>query len=252
MSMLTDEVALVTGASRGIGKGIARLFAAEGAAVAVHGRDQAAVDKLVAEIVGSGGRATGVVGELTEPSEVARVVEQTEAELGGLTVLIANAGGNPVPPGPMEATSLDQWRSAIDVNLTLTFLTIAAVLPRMRQRGRGSIVTISSAASRRPTAQTPVAYAAAKAGIEVLTRIVAAQAGPDGIRANCIAPETILTEANEQRIPADIRQRLVESHPIRRLGTPEDIAHAALYLASDAASWVNGVTLDVAGGTVLR
>jgi 3-oxoacyl-[acyl-carrier protein] reductase len=252
MSMLTDEVALITGASRGIGKSIARLFAAEGAAVAVHGRDRTAVDKLVAEIVDAGGRATGVIGELTEPSEVARVVEQAEAELGGLTVLIANAGGNPVPPGPVETTSHNQWRSAIDVNLTLTFLTIAAVLPRMRQRGRGSIVTISSAASRRPTAQTPVAYAAAKAGIEVLTRIVATQAGPDGIRANCIAPETILTEANEQRIPADIRQRLVESHPIRRLGTPEDIAHAALYLASDTASWVNGVTLDVAGGTVLR
>jgi 3-oxoacyl-[acyl-carrier protein] reductase len=121
----------------------------------------------------------------------------------------------------------------------------------MRQRGRGSIVTMSSAAARRPTAGSPIAYAAAKAGIEVLTRAVAAQAGPDGVRANCIAPETIMTERNQRQIPEQTQQSLIASHPVRRLGTPQDVAEAALFLASDDASWVSGVVLDVAGGSVL-
>jgi len=96
-----------------------------------------------------------------------------------------------------------------------------------------------------------MAYAAAKAGIELLTKEIAAQAGPHGVRANCIAPETILTESNQQQIPTDVQAQLREIHPIRRLGTPEDVAHAALYLASEHSSWVSGITLDVAGGSVL-
>jgi 3-oxoacyl-[acyl-carrier protein] reductase len=121
----------------------------------------------------------------------------------------------------------------------------------MKARGRGCIITMSSAAARRPHPGSPVAYAAAKAGIELLTKDLAAQAGPFGVRAACIAPETILTERNQQQISADIQENLVMSHPIRRLGTPEDVAEAALFLASDAASWISGIVLDVAGGSVL-
>lgn len=106
------------------------------------------------------------------------------------------------------------WRASVDANLTATFLTIKAFLPGMRQRHEGTIITMSSAAARRPTPQSPLAYAAAKAGIEVLTKELAAQAGPDGIRANCIAPETIVTERNQQQIPAAIQQKLGYSHPI--------------------------------------
>lgn len=121
----------------------------------------------------------------------------------------------------------------------------------MRERGRGSIVTVSSAASRRPTAYSPVPYAAAKAGIEVLTRLVALQAGPDGVRANCIAPETGLTDRTAQQIPAAPQASMVEARPLRRLGSPDDVAHAALALAADTAGWITGVTLDVAGGSVI-
>ena len=121
----------------------------------------------------------------------------------------------------------------------------------MKERGGGSIVTMSSAAARRPTAASPVPYAAAKAGIEVLTRAMALQAGPCGVRVNCIAPETILTERNQRQIPAAVQAELVGMHPIRRLGTPEDVARAARYLASDEAAWITGVILDVAGGSVL-
>jgi 3-oxoacyl-[acyl-carrier protein] reductase len=121
----------------------------------------------------------------------------------------------------------------------------------MKERRAGNIITISSAAARRPYHAAPIPYAAAKAGIQILTQDLAAQVGPYGIRANCIAPETILTERNGQLIPAVQQKALVESHPVRRLGTSEDVAFAALYLASDEAAWIAGIILDVAGGAVM-
>ena len=120
----------------------------------------------------------------------------------------------------------------------------------MKERRSGNIITVSSAAARRPHPGSPIAYAAAKGGIEVLTQDLALQVGPYGIRANCIAPETILTERNKLRIPEAQQEALINLHPIRRLGTPEDVADAALYLASDYATWITGIVLDVAGGSV--
>jgi 3-oxoacyl-[acyl-carrier protein] reductase len=251
MNALDGRGALITGSSRGIGVAIARLFAREGARVAVHGRDAEAVESVRAAIEADGGTAIGVTAELTEPAQLDAMRERIERELGAIDVLVANAGGNPVRPGPIELIDPDGWRASIESNLTATFLTIRAVLPGMKQRGRGAIVTMSSAAARRPTEWSPAAYAAAKAGIEVLTRELALQAGPSGVRVNCIAPETILTERNSQQIPAEMQKAMVESHPVRRLGTPDDVAAAALYLASDASSWVSGVVMDVAGGSVL-
>jgi 3-oxoacyl-[acyl-carrier protein] reductase len=121
----------------------------------------------------------------------------------------------------------------------------------MKQRQSGNIITVSSAAARRPHPRSPIAYAAAKAGIELLTQDVAAQAGPSGVRVNCLAPETILTDDNQARIPEAQRRTLAEQHPIARLGTPDDVARAALFLASDQAAWITGVILDVAGGAVM-
>ncbi|WP_211320897.1 SDR family NAD(P)-dependent oxidoreductase [Arthrobacter livingstonensis] len=252
MGVLAGRVVLVTGSSRGIRSAIAMEFAAEGAAVAVHGRDEAATAAVRDRIVAAGGRAMMVLGEVTSPVDVDRINTEIEAGLGPLDILVANAGGNPVRPGPLEFMGLDQWRAAVDAILTATFVTIAAILPGMKERGRGSIVTMSSAASRRPTPQSPVAYAAAKAGIEVLTKWLAAEAGPSGVRVNCIAPETILTERNQCLIPADAQERLAQTHPLRRLGTPHDVALAAVYLASDQAQWVTGIILDIAGGAVLN
>jgi 3-oxoacyl-[acyl-carrier protein] reductase len=251
MNALQDRVALVTGSSRGIGAAIARLFAAEGAAVAVHGRDADAAAAVTAGIEKAGGRAVGVTADLTRAADVAALREAVERALGPVDTLVANAGGSPVRPAPLEQISEDDWRASIDANLTATFLTVREFLPGMKERHDGVIVTMSSAAARRAHSGSPMAYAAAKAGIELLTKEIAAQAGPDGVRANCLAPETILTEANQRQIPAQLQEQLRDNHPIRRLGTPEDVAEAALFLASARSGWISGVTLDVAGGSVL-
>jgi 3-oxoacyl-[acyl-carrier protein] reductase len=252
MSVLKGQTAVVTGSSRGIGAAIARLFAREGARVVVHGRDAAAIETVRAEIEFDGGAALGLAADLTQFDEIEALRAETERRFGPVDILVANAGGNPVPPMPIETMSEADWRASIDVNLMATFLCLKSFLPGMKERGRGAIVTMSSAAARRPTAYSPIAYAAAKAGIALLTQGAAAQAGPAGVRINCLAPESILTERNLQQIPADVQQRMVSDHPIRRLGTPEDVAQAALYLASDASSWVTGTVLDIAGGSVLK
>jgi 3-oxoacyl-[acyl-carrier protein] reductase len=251
VNRLRDKVALITGSSRGIGAAIAARFAQEGAKVALHGRDVAALSDVGAEIKWAGGRTCQVTADLTKFCEIEAMRREVERELGPIDILVANAGGNGAKPGPIEDTSEEEWRAALDGNLTATFLTVKSILPGMKARKAGNIITISSAAARRAHPGSPVAYAAAKAGIEIFTQDLAAQAGPYGIRANCIAPETILTERNKERIPAAQQNALCELHPIRRLGTPDDVALAALYLASDDASWVAGVIFDVAGGAVM-
>lgn len=252
MNELEGRIALVTGSSRGIGAAIAMLFAAEGATVVVHGRDRDAAESVAATIDDSGGRAITEFADLAHADEVEAMRRSIEDRLGPVDVLVANAGGSPIPPGPLEDIPEDGWRASVDANLTATFLTLKAFLPSMKARGRGTIVTMSSAAARRPGPQSPMAYAAAKAGIQLLTQELAAQAGPAGIRVNCLAPETILTERNLAQIPGPVQEQLVDHHPVRRLGTPEDVARAALFLASDhAAPWISGITLDVAGGSVL-
>jgi 3-oxoacyl-[acyl-carrier protein] reductase len=251
VSDLQGRIALVTGSSRGIGAEIAKLFASQGAVVAVHGRDEAAVAAVAGQIGEAGGRAVAAIADLTHYVQVEAVRDSIARQLGPLDILVANAGGSPVRPGPLEDITEADWRDSVDTNLTATFLTIKAFLPAMKQRGHGTIITMSSAAARRPTPHSPMAYAAAKAGIELLTKEIAAQAGPHGVRVNCLAPETILTARNQQQIPEAVQEQLRQTHPIQRLGTPEDVAQAALFLASDDSSWISGVTLDVAGGSVL-
>lgn len=251
MNTLKDRVALVTGSSRGIGAAIATLFAAEGARVVVHGRDADAAEGVRRRIDDAGGDALSVVADVTGFQETENMRASIEGHFGPVDILVANAGGSPVPPGPLEELTEQDWRASVDTNLTATFLTVKSFLPGMKQRRSGAIITMSSAAARRPTARSPIAYTAAKAGIESLTQVLAAQAGPHGVRVNCIAPETILTERNRRRIPEAIQRALTAEHPVQRLGTPDDVAQAALYLASDNASWVSGIVMDVAGGSVL-
>jgi 3-oxoacyl-[acyl-carrier protein] reductase len=249
--MLRDKVVLVTGSSRGIGAAIAREFGWSGARVVVHGRDQSALRQTEATIQNDGGKVMAVTADVTQFDEIEAMRHTIEDRFGPVDILVANAGGSFMPPAPLEDIPEEGWRATIDGNLLATFLTLKSFLPGMKQRRSGAIITVSSTTGRRPDARSPIPYAAAKAGIAVLTQDVAAQVGPFGIRANCIAPETILTERNRERIPRAQQQALADSHPLKRLGTPEDGAHAAVFLASDRASWITGVVFDVAGGAVM-
>jgi 3-oxoacyl-[acyl-carrier protein] reductase len=251
MNVLKNRIALVTGSSRGIGAAIARVFAQEGAKVVLHGRDAAALARVQGEIERAGGSAMHAVADVTNFREIEAMRGRIEQTFGPVDLLVANAGGSFTMPGPLEETSEEGWRASLDGNLTATFLTIKSVLPGMKERKAGNIITVSSAAARRAHPRSPIPYSAAKAGIQMLTQHLATQVGPYGIRVNCIAPETILTERNQEQIPEAQETALVDSHPIKRLGTPEDVARAALYLASDDASWITGIILDVAGGAVM-
>ena len=151
----------------------------------------------------------------------------------------------------MHELSEDEWHSTIDGNLTATFLTMKTFRPGMIGRRGGSIVTMASSAGRTPTPATPAPYAAAKAGIVMLTRHVASQVGQYGVRVNCLSPSTVLTERTSRQMPDDTKQRFTALHPLGRLGEPKDVAEAACFLASDSASWLTGVVLDVAGGAVM-
>ncbi len=251
MGVLNDKVALVTGSSRGIGAGIAKLFAQHGGRVAIHGRDARALSQVRADIERGGGRVISICADVTKFLEIEAMRREIEERLGPVDILVANAGGAFSPPGPIEETDEAAWHASLDGNLTAAFLTIKSILPGMKARRAGNIITMSSAAARRVHPRSPIPYAAAKAGLQLLTQDVAAQAGPYNVRVNCIAPETIMTERNQERIPEATRTALIDTHPIKRLGSPEDVARAALFLATEESSWITGLILDVTGGAVM-
>jgi 3-oxoacyl-[acyl-carrier protein] reductase len=144
----------------------------------------------------------------------------------------------------------EQWRSVIDSDLTATFLTVRSFLPGMIECGRGSIVTMASSAARLPS-QASAAYAAAKAGVVMFSKHVAKEVGQHGVRVNCLAPSSVLTERVKHLMPEATQRQVAAMHPLGRMGTPEDVGMATLFLASESSSWITGVTLDVAGGLII-
>jgi 3-oxoacyl-[acyl-carrier protein] reductase len=249
-SGLEGKVAVVTGGSRGIGAGTARLLGKQGAKVVVSGRDETAMAAVVDAIEQDGGTAIAIAAEATDLAALANLRDRAEAELGPVEVLMAFAGGNPSRPKPLMEMSEVEWRKAVDENLTATFLALRAFVPGMISRGSGAVITMSSSAGRLAGMVSPGAYSAAKAGVVMLSQKVATEVGPSGVRVNCVAPSAIRTERVGASMPPDIEKQVAQMHPLRRIGETGDVAEAAVFLASDSASWLTGITIDVAGGRI--
>lgn len=247
---LDGRVAVVTGGSKGIGRATCRMLAENGARVVVVARSQGGIDETVAELREAGASATGVSADVTSAAELAEVRARAEAELGPVDLLFPFAGGFSSFT-PVLEISREEWERVIADNLTSTFLALQAFAGGMRERGGGSIVLMSTNGARVLDKLLTASYAAAKAGVIAFARHAAKELAPDGVRVNVIAPATVHSERIGRIMDAEAIARTEALSPLGRMGTPEDCAAAALYLASDAAGWLTGVTLDVSGGRVM-
>jgi 2,4-dienoyl-CoA reductase [(3E)-enoyl-CoA-producing], peroxisomal len=248
-NLLKDRVALVTGGGTGICRGIALAFARHGCHVAITSRKMEHLEPTVEELRGIGVRALARAGDVRDPVVVGETVAAAVAELGRLDILINGAAGNFVCLA--ENLSPNGFGTVVDIDLKGTFNASRAALPHLKARG-GSVINISATLPYLGTMGQSHA-AAAKAGIDSLTRTLAVEWGPLGIRVNGIAPGPIDGTEGVRRLTSEAsREQAVRTCPMGRLGTTDDIANAALYLCSDAASYVNGVTLVVDGGLWLR
>jgi 3-oxoacyl-[acyl-carrier protein] reductase len=246
---LAGAVALVTGGSRGIGAATAAAFAANDVAVVVVGRDLAALENVADSIRARGGRAVGIAADCTDESQLDALREQVHEELGPIDICCPFAGGDGMPVPTANETAA-HWRRVVESDLTSSFLTISAFLADLAASRRGVIVTMASAAARQ-AARSSAAYAAAKAGVIALSRHLAAELVPDGIRVNCLAPSAVENDNMRAWLTDERRLQLASQFPLGRIGQPVDVAAATLFLASDASSWITGVTLDVSGGKVM-
>jgi 3-oxoacyl-[acyl-carrier protein] reductase len=246
-AFLTDRTALVTGAGAGIGKGIALGFAAFGARVAVIDIVEDGARGTAAEIEAAGGQALALSLDVRDGAALEAAVTETAVRLGGVDVLVNNVGGT--FRAPFLETSEKGWDALVRTNLKTVFHGVRLVAPRMIARGRGgSIINVVSIEGRR-AAPFYAAYAACKAGVINFTQSMAVELAPHRIRVNAIAPDICLTEGLTSLAGEAEQERWAHRVPLGRAGVPEDIAGAAVFLASELAGYVTGVTLSVDGGT---
>ncbi len=247
---LKGKAILVTGASKALGAETAREFARAGARVAVNGRDEQALKQVASSIISEGGECIAIAADVTSAAmELVRLQESIQDRFGDVSVLAAFAGGLGNPVFVLDITE-EQWRKTIDADLNSKFLTVKTFAPAMKAKGQGNIILMSSA-SGRLVSLASAAYGAAQAATLMFMRHLAQELGPSGIRANAIAPSIVRNEKIEKFMTADMQAKVAESLPLRRLGTPQDVAQAALYLASDRSGWITGHTLDVNGGKLM-
>jgi 7-alpha-hydroxysteroid dehydrogenase len=242
---LDGKVAIVTGAGRGIGAGIALAFAELGAHVACAARTREQVEETAAQARAQGRRALGLVCDVTERAQLEELVAQTMREFGRIDILVNNAGG--WPPQPALETSEASFEGALRFNVTTAFVLTRLSVPHMLAGGGGSIVNISSAAGRLVMSGF-VAYGTAKAALSFMTRELGREFAPK-VRVNAIAVGAVETSALAPFLNDELRGKMEALTPMRRIGTVEDIALAALYLASPASSWVTGKVFEIDGGT---
>jgi NAD(P)-dependent dehydrogenase (short-subunit alcohol dehydrogenase family) len=250
MSLLKDKVAIVTGASRGIGKSIAEVFAREGATVLICGRRQNTVEEVAAGLTGLAGRVLPMACHVGRAEELERLVDFTSRECGRIDILVNNAATN-IAQGPAIHMDDGQFDKMVDINLKSAYRLIRLVAPGMCARGSGSIINIASIAGIRPQFHS-LLYSMTKAALIMLTQSYAVELGPSGVRVNAVAPGLVETTLSEYYWKDRERfEQLMARQPIPHLGQPPEIAAVALLLASDASSYLTGQTIVVDGGRLL-
>ena len=248
MNRLEGKVAIVTGSTSGIGVGIAKLFAREGAKVVVTGRREEKGNKVVKAIEEEGGVACYLFSDVTQPESIKALIENTVKQYGKLDILVNNAANVGLPDGAVEELSVEKWDAIMHSDLRSVFIATKEAIPQMRKNGGGSIVNIGSMASFAGDLGA-TAYGAAKAGVNLLTQSTAIQYGKENIRCNCIRPGLIVTPENNAHVPDLLKKIFLDNIAVNRYGAPEDIAYLALYLASDESQYVTGQIMDVDGGS---
>ena len=254
MFSLINKVAIITGASSGIGRATARLFAQQGASVVLAARRQAELEILAAEIVKARGKAALLAGDIRDESFARTLVELAISEFGGLDIAFNNAG----ILGNMEAVpdmALENWRETLDTNLTGAFLGAKYQLPAMVERGGGSLIFTSTFVGHTVGMPGMAAYAASKAGLIGLTQVLAAEYGPKGVRVNALLPGGTDTPASITNAPdagPEVLAFVEGLHALKRMAKPEEIAGSALYLASSASAFTTGTALLADGGVSIN
>jgi 3-oxoacyl-[acyl-carrier protein] reductase len=247
MSELTGKVAIVTGASKGIGAAIAKRLAAAGASVVVnYASSREGADRVVAEIAGKAGKAIAVKADVSKAADVQRLFDATKKAFGSLDVLVNNAGVYGF--APLEEVTEDEFHREFNINVLGLLLASREAMKYFGPHG-GSVINISSMASMSPT-PTAVVYSATKGAVDTITRVLAKELGPKKIRVNAINPGGVETEGVHSLgiIGSDFEKDMVARTPLGRLGQPDDIASVAVFLASAASGWMTGETIAVGGG----
>jgi NAD(P)-dependent dehydrogenase (short-subunit alcohol dehydrogenase family) len=243
---LDGKVALVIGASRGIGAAVARAFSMAGAAVALAARDEAALDRLADELRNDGGQTLALPTDVGDGDAVRRLIDQTVAHFGRLDIACNNAAGGGHPPTPLAEVDIAAFDSAFAVNLRGVFVAMKYEIPAMLASGGGAIVNMSSTAGLQAVGGL-AAYVSTKHGLEGLTKVAALDYAEAGVRVNAIAPGPILTDNLHRAGPA-AQQAAAAAMPMRRIGQPTEVAAAAVWLCSDDAAFITGTTLVIDGG----